>query len=588
MDKISIIIPTFNRKEMLSEAIDSVLKQTYKEKEIIIVDDCSSDGTEEMLREKYNEKVNYYKNKKNSGCGFSRKLGYEKSTGKYIVFMDDDDIYCDNNFFEKAISAFNNNIAFVSANSKIKYEVENKIEYKPLNINGEINGLEYLEKFQFEYMKPNSTFTTVFSRECLKKGDFDKMEMVNDASIYLRALLAGNAIILEDVIGIYRVHSKNITFSIDAQFLIDNLEEKRQIYKIIKEKNLFDNSPKWWFEQIKKTSEYYIKNVKPNLSEYLKLKDWCVKNCDEENVFSTVTLFEELYKFLMGLKKIKLDKNKYKYKSNIKRYLSNPIVKSFDETLDKLVNCKASMSRYGDGEFMLIDNKSIGFQEATPELSQRLKEILNSESENHIIGIPPAFNMDLNIYVEPAKEFWTKYLRKNRISIYKLINKTKVYYTTNFTRFYIDYKDKSNCEYMINRIKTIWDNRDVVIIEGNKSRVGVGNDLFNNAKSLRRILCPSENAFEKYAAIYKEACKIDNNSLFLIALGPTATVLAYDLYKAGYQAIDFGHLDIEYEWFLRKATKKIKIENKYVNEVNHRKIGEITDKLYLSQIIAKI
>lgn len=588
MDKISIIIPTFNRKEMLSEAIDSVLKQTYKEKEIIIVDDCSSDGTEEMLREKYNEKVNYYKNKKNSGCGFSRKLGYEKSTGKYIVFMDDDDIYCDNNFFEKAISAFNNNIAFVSANSKIKYEVENKIEYKPLNIIGEINRLEYLEKFQFEYMKPNSTFTTVFSRECLKKGDFDKMEMVNDASIYLRALLAGNAIILEDVIGIYRVHSKNITFSIDAQFLIDNLEEKRQIYKIIKEKNLFDNSPKWWFEQIKKTSEYYIKNVKPNLPEYLKLKDWCVKNCDEENVFSTVTLFEELYKFLMGLKKIKLDKNKYKYKSNIKRYLSNPIVKSFDETLDKLVNYKASMSRYGDGEFMLIDNKSIGFQEATPELSQRLKEILNSESENHIIGIPPAFNMDLNIYVEPAKEFWSKYLRKNRISIYKLINKTKVYYTTNFTRFYIDYKDKSNCEYMINRIKTIWDNRDVVIIEGNKSRVGVGNDLFNNAKSLRRILCPSENAFKKYEAIYKEACKIDNNSLFLIALGPTATVLAYDLYKAGYQAIDFGHLDIEYEWFLRKATKKIKIENKYVNEVNHRKIGEITDKLYLSQIIAKI
>ena len=49
------------------------------------------------------------------------------------------------------------------------------------------------------------------------------------------------------------------------------------------------------------------------------------------------------------------------------------------------------------------------------------------------------------------------------------------------------------------------------------------------------------------------------NKLILIALGPTATILAYDLYKLGYRAIDIGHIDIEYEWFLRKANTKIPI-----------------------------
>lgn len=71
----------------------------------------------------------------------------------------------------------------------------------------------------------------------------------------------------------------------------------------------------------------------------------------------------------------------------------------------------------------------------------------------------------------------------------------------------------------------------------------------------------------------------------MIALGPTATVLSYDLYKLGYHVIDIGHADIEYEWFLRKATKKIYIENKWVNEVPEKIIAEtFYDEDYFNQI----
>jgi len=129
-----------------------------------------------------------------------------------------------------------------------------------------------------------------------------------------------------------------------------------------------------------------------------------------------------------------------------------------------------------------------------------------------------------------------------------------------------------------------------LIIEGEKSRLGVGNDLFNNAKSIKRILCPAVNAFNVYDKIISEAKKIDQSILILLAIGPTSTILAYDLYKLGYQAIDVGHIDIEYEWFLRKAKKRTQIYNKFVNEAlgNKFKIANVTDIKYYKEIISKI
>jgi len=68
-------------------------------------------------------------------------------------------------------------------------------------------------------------------------------------------------------------------------------------------------------------------------------------------------------------------------------------------------------------------------------------------------------------------------------------------------------------------------------------------------------------------------------------MGPS--VLAYDLFNNGYQVIDIGHVDIEYEWYLRNSTYKIKIENKYVNEGNIN-IQNVTNKNYYKKIISKI
>ena len=176
----------------------------------------------------------------------------------------------------------------------------------------------------------------------------------------------------------------------------------------------------------------------------------------------------------------------------------------------------------------------------------------------------------------------------------KILNKNKKYYSALITRFYSLLKDKKKFDVAkyIKLLKRIWDKKDVLIIEGYFSRIGIGNDLFNNTNSIKRIICPSKNAFQVYQKIIKQVKKlgINKNILILIALGSTASILAYDLSKIGFQAIDIGHTDIEYELYLRKSETIIRIPYKYVNEARDGKknINQIKDKNYYKQIIAKI
>lgn len=288
---------------------------------------------------------------------------------------------------------------------------------------------------------------------------------------------------------------------------------------------------------------------------------------------------------------MKLNKSKRKYSSNTEKILGRYEILSPIETIEKIVRDSASISRFGDGEFDMIYGIGMNYQKYNPKLAKRLEEILLSQDEGMLIGIPGIVNLDYcNKYTGFATEFWPKWLKKYKFKLLRILRKNRKYYSAQITRFYLDYKDKSNTNEYVKKLKEIWDGKDVVIIEGEKSRLGVGNDLFDNMKSIQRIICPSENAFEIYEKIYQECLKIDKNKLILIALGPTATVLAYDLFKAGFRAIDIGHVDIEYEWFLRKATTKIKIENKYVTEVKEGRenIQEIKDDKYQREIIAKI
>lgn len=265
-----------------------------------------------------------------------------------------------------------------------------------------------------------------------------------------------------------------------------------------------------------------------------------------------------------------------------------PVVASVDDTINELVSNRYSIARFGDGEIKLVAGENISFQKATPFVTDKLRTVLSSDVDDLLIGIADIFG-DRSRYSQKANKYWKDHLSKYRRVWYKYLIKNKNYYNASMTRQYISLKDHSQGITVYNNMKKIWDNRDVIFIEGEESRLGVGNDLFSNTKSIKRILGPSKQAFDKYEEILEEACKHSKDFLFLIALGPAATALAFDLHLKGYQAIDIGHVDIEYEWLIMNAQQKTPIKNKRVFEASFDEpVEDCLDEAYQSEIIAKI
>ena len=299
--------------------------------------------------------------------------------------------------------------------------------------------------------------------------------------------------------------------------------------------------------------------------------------------------------------RIKWEQIKFKY-WRLKGARNQVKVKDSWSTIEQILKTECSVSRYGDGELdmiihMLTDGKlpSVsGFQSYDLQLAIRLKEILEDKSyddDSHIVCVPYWYrDRNVEVYKPDVQRFCKRYICEKLKYILPIINTDRVYFNANISRFYLSYKDKSHCQKYVEFIKRIWDGRNVCFIEGEYSRIGVGNNLFDNARDIKRILCPSRDAFARYEDIFKAVkSHVDRSTLLILAVGHTATVLAYDLAKAGYQAIDLGHIDVEYEWMIQNASEKVPLKSKYVNEAtNGAECGICEDLEYNNQIIATI
>ena len=266
------------------------------------------------------------------------------------------------------------------------------------------------------------------------------------------------------------------------------------------------------------------------------------------------------------------------------------ILNSID-SIKYIIEHKCSVSRYGDGEFiMLLGGGYDDYQGADQKLAKRLKEVLvSTDAPNHIVGLPMPLKHTIGLRPS-SRDFWDYFTLKKGVYLLPYLSTSRLYIDTQLSRFYIMYIDKSHCGNQLNLLKAIWDNQDVVIIEGTKSRTGIGNDLYDNVKSLSRILGPATDAFSMYDEMLEAIVKhVSKDNLILLSYGPTATILAYDLAKLGYWAIDIGHLDIEYEWFKMGAIDKVAINGKFTNEAKGgRFVKSNEDKEYLQQIIFDI
>jgi len=261
--------------------------------------------------------------------------------------------------------------------------------------------------------------------------------------------------------------------------------------------------------------------------------------------------------------------------------------------LDKILQDKCSLARFGDGEFVIMDGGRIHYQQRSGELAVRLREVITSDLPDLLIGLPPCFG-SLDHYLPPVADFWRKCMSRKRQTIYSYLDMNRVYYDAFFSRAYIQgHKTDAHygkCRDYYEKVKKIWRGRDVVICEGQGTRFGMFNDLLDGCASVSRILCPARDAFDRYGEILSAFNGIGRDKLILAAIGPTATVLTYDLCGRGYQVIDVGALDLDYEWFLRKEVELgVPLEFKYVDSGKKgRRIRQLEDPEYHNQITKTI
>ena len=275
-------------------------------------------------------------------------------------------------------------------------------------------------------------------------------------------------------------------------------------------------------------------------------------------------------------------------KDRLEEQLASIRVKGIDETLDCIIEHNSSLVRFGDGEINMLAGHSIPYQDYDEELVSTMRDIIGQESrEDLVVCLPDAFT-DRFRFTSWAIPFWKEHM-DHYMDFYRELCSDSWYGSTFVSRPYIDFEDKSQAKSQFEKLKSIWKNRDLLIVEGATSRSGVGNDLFDEANSIKRIICPSHSAFSRVHEIEEEIEKYAAGRLILCMLGPTAKVLAYHLSQKGYQVLDIGHIDSEYEWMKMGAKTKVKFSHKHTAEYNFdQDIEFIEDETYNSQIVAKI
>lgn len=204
-----------------------------------------------------------------------------------------------------------------------------------------------------------------------------------------------------------------------------------------------------------------------------------------------------------------------------------------EETIEHILNTNCSVARFGEGEFELIlhSDMDLGFQKRNPALAGKLKKALSNRNPQLKLCIPYALN-DIGGRTEHSRKFWFNWgnYRDQHRNIVSLIRELQPegyrFGDTQITRPYIAYASKKHGARIFPMLKRLWEDQDILFVEGEKTRLGVGNDLFDNARSIKRVLCPATNAFDRYDEILNTVKSVWNGELILLALGPTATVLA--------------------------------------------------------------
>ena len=258
---ISVVIPAYNREKTITRAINSVLNQTYKDLELIIVDDNSTDGTEKAVKAVKDSRINYYKLEENKGACFARNFGASKANGEYIAFQDSDDEWLANKLELQMSEMKKNNADMVFARLKLYEEdIPNKCVRSAPRENKKSGVITYEELLSKTLV---TTPTILIKKQIFDEIKFDEeMPRFQDWEFSLRVAKKYKVYyIAKDVMKAYR-QNNSITNQNNKGVIALN-----RLY--IKNKEAFEENKKAYANLQILLGECYAKN-KQDYKEYLK------------------------------------------------------------------------------------------------------------------------------------------------------------------------------------------------------------------------------------------------------------------------------------------------------------------------------
>ena len=214
--KVTIGIPTYNQASFIAEAVRSALAQTYKNIEVIVADDCSTDNTATILEPYLSDKrFIYSKNGKNLGrTGNYQHLLYNLASGDWFINMDGDDYFTDPEFISDAVKMIkqNNHAVAVIADCLVLDEQNGKRNLYSSQYSHEqlVDGIRFLKDIQLQ--KAQTThLTTLYNREkAIDIHFYNSNIMSSDFESLYRLVLHGSVIYLKKTIGVWRHHGNNL------------------------------------------------------------------------------------------------------------------------------------------------------------------------------------------------------------------------------------------------------------------------------------------------------------------------------------------------------------------------------------------
>lgn len=202
---VSIITPSFNTANFIAETIESVICQTYRNWEMIIVDDCSSDDTDAVIKEYLGDnRIKYFKSEKNSGAAVSRNRALREARGRWIAFLDSDDLWLPDKL-EKQIRFMKGHGYHFSYTC---YEEINE-ESKPLGVY--VAGPKKITKYGMHNYCWPGCLTVMYDRDNVGLIQIKDIKKNNDYAMWLKVCHKADCMLLDEYLAKYRKRSGSIS-----------------------------------------------------------------------------------------------------------------------------------------------------------------------------------------------------------------------------------------------------------------------------------------------------------------------------------------------------------------------------------------